>query len=237
MAGWNPWHGCRKYSDGCKNCYVYRIDARHDKDASIIHKNTDFDLPIKRKRTGEYKISSGEFVYTCFSSDFFLQEADEWRPDAWQMIKERSDLHFLFITKRIVRFYDVIPSDWGDGYKNVTICCTVENQKEADIRLPLYMNVPIARKEIICEPLLGPIDLSPYLNDEIKGVTVGGESGLEARECNYEWVLSIREQCAAAGIPFHFKQTGYRFRKNGTLYKIDRKFQSSQAKKANIDLR
>lgn len=237
MAGWNPWHGCKKYSEGCRNCYVYRIDARHDKDASEIHKNADFDLPIKRKRTGEYKISSGEFVYTCFSSDFFLQEADEWRPDAWKMMKERSDLHFLFITKRIVRFYDVIPPDWGNGYDNVTICCTVENQQEADTRLPVYISAPIKRKEIVCEPLLGPINLSPYLTDEIKGVTVGGESGTMARECNFDWVLSIRGQCAEAGVPFHFKQTGYRFRKDGILYTVERRLQGSQARKANIDLR
>ena len=83
MAQWNLWHGCHKISPGCKNCYVYRFDAAFNRDASIVSKNADFGLPLKRKRNGEYKIPAGETVYTCFTSDFFLKEADEWRIEAW----------------------------------------------------------------------------------------------------------------------------------------------------------
>ena len=66
------------------------------------------------------------------TSDFFLEEADEWRPAAWSMIRERADLHFVIITKRIHRFLVGLPADWGEGYEHVTICCTCENQKMAD---------------------------------------------------------------------------------------------------------
>ena len=95
----------------------------------------------------------------CFTSDFLIDEADKWRDEAWDMIRERFDLNFLFITKRINRLADVVPDDWGDGYDNVAIGCTCENQEMADKRLPVFLSFPIAERYIICEPLLGPIDL------------------------------------------------------------------------------
>jgi protein gp37 len=143
---WNPWHGCKKYSEGCMNCYVYSIDGRHERDASEVKKNKDFDLPVRRKHDGTYKLHGREPVYTCFSSDFFLDSADEWRAEAWAMIKERSDLDFLIITKRITRFHVSLPDDWKDGYENVTICVTCENQKRADERLPFFLSLPISTK-------------------------------------------------------------------------------------------
>ena len=66
-------------------------------------------------------------VYTCFTPDFFAQDAGSWRAEAWQMIRLRGDLIFLIITKRIDRFQAALPDDWGKGYDNVTICCTIEN--------------------------------------------------------------------------------------------------------------
>ncbi len=235
MATWNLWHGCHKISPGCQHCYVYRQDEQHGKDSSIVTKTANFYLPIKKDRHKNYKLASGSLVYTCFTSDFFLEDADCWRQEAWEMIRTRRDLHFLFVTKRIHRFYDCIPSDWGSGYPNVTICCTVENQDRADARLPIFLSAPICRKEIVLEPLLEPVDLSAYLCPQIKGVTVGGESGPQARPCNYDWILSLRRQCMDAGVPFHFKQTGKRFVKDGKLYVIARKYQHAQAKKAGID--
>lgn len=236
MPIWNPWHGCHKLSAGCKNCYVYRLDAKYEKDSSIITKTGNFNLPIKKTRTKEYKLQTKEIVYTCFTSDFFVEEADDWRIDAWKMISARSDLHFLIVTKRIDRFLVNLPWDWKDGYDNVTICCTCENQDRADYRLPILLNLPIKHKQIICEPLLEKIDLSPYLNSSIEGVTVGGESGEEARICNYNWILNLHSQCLEKKVPFHFKQTGAKFVKDGKLYKIKRMDQHSQAKKANINI-
>ncbi|MBQ7821464.1 MAG: DUF5131 family protein [Clostridia bacterium] len=233
---WNPWHGCRKYSEGCRHCYVYRRDGSVGRDASEITKNQAFDLPVKKNRNGEYKIPSGTVVYACMTSDFFLEEADAWRKEIWSMIRERSDLEFIIITKRIVRFDKCIPEDWGDGYANVSIACTVENQQECDTRLPVFMSAPIKRKLIVCEPLLGHIDMSPYITDEIESVIAGGESGNEARVCNYDHVLDIRRQCIDAGVRFRFKQTGARFLKDGKLYRIERRYQHKQARAAGIDV-
>lgn len=235
MAGWNPWHGCHKLSAGCRHCYMYRIDEKHGRDSRIVTKTGEFGLPLKRKRNGEYKIPSGETVYTCFSSDFFVEEADGWRPEAWEMMRVRDDLSFFMITKRIDRLEECLPPDWGLGYENVTICCTVENQDRADYRLPLYRKAPVRHKLIICEPLLERVDLSPYLGDWVEQVIAGGESGPEARICDYDWILDLREQCVKAGVSFRFKQTGARLRKEGRLYRIKRPFQHSQARKAGID--
>ena len=235
MANWNPWHGCKKYSEGCENCYVYRLDKKHGKDSTKVYKTTQFKAPIAKKRNGNYKITPGEIVYTCFTSDFFVDDADDWRQDAWDMIRQRPDLNFLIITKRIKRFMDCIPKDWNDGYDNVEICCTVENQKRADERLPIFINLPIKHKSIICEPILTEIDLSKYLNENIRQVVVGGESGLEARICSFDWILKIQKQCIEKEISFYFKQTGARFIKDNKYYRIKRKDQHTQAFKANIN--
>ena len=235
---WNPWHGCRKFSEGCRNCYVYRIDGKHGRDSSEVKQTANFDLPVrKKKRTGEYKIPSGTLVYTCFSSDFLLEDADEWRPEAWQMMQTRGDLHFLFITKRIDRLQHCLPEDWGEGYENVTICCTVENQDRADYRLPIYKAAPIKHKIIICEHLLTRIDLSSYLGAWVEQVVVGGESGEEARVCHYDWVLEIRDLCIKENISFWFKQTGTKFVKDEKFYFIRRRLQHAQARKAGINFK
>ncbi|MBC8570335.1 phage Gp37/Gp68 family protein [Zongyangia hominis] len=235
MAQWNPWHGCHKLSPGCRHCYVYRMDAHYNRDSSVVTQTSSSRLPIQRKKNGEYKIPPGEMVYTCFSSDFFVEDADEWRAEAWRMMREREDLHFLMITKRIDRLADCIPEDWGDGYPNVTICCTVENQDRADYRLPLYRAAPIRHKIIVCEPLLERVNLRPYLGDWVEELVAGGESGSDARPCDFDWILDLRGQCIQHEIPFHFKQTGARLIKDGRLYRIRREYQHSQAKKAGID--
>lgn len=235
---WNLWHGCHKLSAGCIHCYVYRGDSKRGVNSSIISKTKNFDLPIQKKRNGDYKIPSGTMVYTCFTSDFFVEEADEWRAEAWQMIKLRSDVHFMMITKRIDRFYEMLPDDWGDGYDNVTICCTIENQDRADYRLPIYRSTPIKHKIIICEPLLEHIDLQPYdIGSWIEQVVVGGESGYNARVCNFDWVMELQKLCVEQSVMFWFKQTGNHFIKEGKKYNIKRHLQHSQARKAGINIR
>lgn len=236
-ASWNPWHGCHKLSAGCVNCYVYRMDARHERDASEVKKTGNFTSPLRRTRSGEYKFAPGSMVYTCFTSDFLLEDADAWRPEAWAMMRERQDLRFLFITKRIHRLAEVLPPDWGEGYENVIIGCTVENQAMADYRLPIFRAAPIRHKFIACEPLLEGIDLAPYLGDWVGRVIAGGESGNEARTCDYGWVLGLRAQCVAANVAFAFKQTGANFVKDGKRYHIKRQFQHQQARRAGINFR
>lgn len=234
-VSWNPWHGCHKISEGCRHCYVYRQDAQHDKDSRKVVRTTAFNRPVSRSRDGRFKIPAGEMVYTCFTSDFLLEEADAWRAEAWAMMRLRHDLRFFFITKRIDRLAEVLPPDWGEGYENVAIGCTVENQQMADYRLPKFLAVPCRHKLIICAPLLGALDIARHLTPEIEEVSAGGESGNEARTCDYAWILDIRRQCIEQNVPFSFHQTGARLSKDGRIYRIRRQYQHSQARRAGID--
>lgn len=234
-VNWNPWHGCRKISDGCRHCYVYRQDAQHERDSREVRRTGTFNLPVRRSRDGRFKVAAGETVYTCFTSDFLVEEADPWRAEAWEMMRLRSDLRFFFITKRIDRLCDVLPPDWGAGYENVAVGCTVENQAMADYRLPLLLEAPLRHKLIVCAPLLGPLDLTRWLTPSIEEVSAGGESGNEARACDFDWVVAIQRQCVGADIPFCYHQTGARLLKDGRLYRIPRSYQHAQARKAGID--
>ena len=233
MSMWNPWRGCRKCSDGCLHCYIHKGDAKRGIDTNEIIKTKDFKKPEERLKNGSYKMKSG-IVYTCFSTDFLIEEADEWRSECWEMIKERQDCTFLFLTKRIERFMECTPEDWGDGYDNVVVCCTIENQKNADYKLEIFSKLPIKHKCSTAQPLLQKIDIEKYL-DDIALVVVGGESDREARPLDYSWVLDIREQCIRKKVSFEFRQCGTYFIKDGKQYKLQTKDLCSQAKKAGID--
>ena len=227
---YNCWHGCHRKSEGCRNCYVYRRDLSIGKDASIVCRTSYFDMPVRKDRSGNYKYKSGTNFDMCFSSDFFIEEADAWRPDVLKMIRERSDCSFFCITKRPERIAACIP-DVGT-YGNLQIACTCENQKRFDERAPIYLALPLQYKSIVIEPMLEKIDMSEYIDRGIDNVTCGGESGPDARVLDFEWVKDIKRQCDEKGISFYFHQTGARLLVDGRLYNIERRFQHSQARKA-----
>lgn len=110
MITWNPWRGCKKCSTGCLHCYIHKGDAKRKINTNEIVKTKDFNKPIAKLKNGTYRMKSG-LIYTCFSTDFLIEEADIWRNGVWKMIKERNDSMFLFLTKRIERFTQCIPSD------------------------------------------------------------------------------------------------------------------------------
>ena len=232
---WRPWRGCHKYSEGCKYCYIHKGDLKRGIDTNEIIRSDKFYAPIEKKKSGEYKMKSGQLVFLCFSTDFLLEEADVWRAECWNIIKERSDLHFMFLTKRIERFKQCIPEDWYDGYDNVTVGCTVENQDIADYRLSLFSDMPIKHKNIVCQPLLEQIDIEKYL-EGIELVVVGGESDRNARPLNYDWVLELRNQCLRKNTHFDFRQCGTHFIKDKKEYTLATKDLCSQARKAMINL-
>lgn len=234
MAMWEPWRGCHKVSSGCENCYIHQGDKKRGVNTNDIVKTSKFYAPIEELNNGEYRIKSGKTVYVCFSSDFLLKEADKWRKECYEMIKERSDLFFVFLTKRIERFTEVLPEDWGMGYDNVLVGCTVENQQTADQRLSLFQKLPIKHKNIICQPLLEDIDIEQYI-DEGTLVIVGGEYGSSARKFHFEWALNIRQQCVNKKADFELRQLGTNFVKNGEEFKLRYKDLSSQAKKADVN--
>lgn len=234
MTIWNPWRGCHRKSEGCLHCYIHKGDAKRGVDTSLIRRSDMYDLPSQRKKNGEYRVAPGSTVYVCFQSDFLIEEADAWRRECWQIMKERSDLHFIFLTKRIERFMTCIPSDWGNGYANVTVGVSVENQRRADERLSILNDLPIVHKNIILQPMISSMDIRKYLKG-VELVIVGGESDNQARVLDYQWVLDIRDQCIRAGCAFEFRQCGTYFRKDGVLYKMKTKDLGWQARKAGIN--
>ena len=150
------------------------------------------------------------------------------------MIRERPDLSFLFLTKRIDRFLDCVPDDWGNGYENVTVGCTVENQAEADRRLAIFDTLPIVHKDIILQPMLEKMDVERHLSGA-ELVVVGGESDRSARPLDYTWVLDVREQCLRQGVRFEFRQCAAISFKDGKLYQLNVRQLMNQARKAGIN--
>lgn len=231
---WNPWRGCRRYSEGCKFCYIHKGDEKRGVDTENIVRTKQLDAPLALDKSGNYKMKPGQTVYLCFSTDFLLEDADPWREECWAIMRRRADLNFLFLTKRIERMMQCVPADWGEGYPNVTVGCTVENQKRADERLSLFRELPVQHKNIICQPLLEEVNIEPYLSG-IELVVVGGESDRNARPLDYDWVLCLREQCVRQGVHFEFRQCGTHFVKDGKQYTLAVRELCRQARKANIN--
>lgn len=211
-ATWNPWTGCSKVSPGCARCYMYREKKRYGQDPDVVTRSkTTFRDPLKWKEPS--------LVFTCSWSDFFHEAADEWRDEAWAIIKATPHLTYQVLTKRPERIAQHLPADWGPrGYSNVWLGVSVENQRWTS-RISELALVVASRKFLSCEPLLGPLDLSAPLDDggfgfgipmieAVDWVIVGGESGADARPMELEWARTIRDQCGKSGVAFFLKQLG-----------------------------
>jgi protein gp37 len=231
MIIWNPWHGCHKVSEGCQHCYMYFLDGKRGIDTSHIFRTENFTLPMQKNRVGRFKVPSGMTLYVGLSTDFFLEEADEWRTEAWNIIRKRPDVAFRLLTKRADRIRECLPEDWGEGYENVMLNVTTENQRRADERLPLLLDIPAKHKGFMAAPFIGPVDAEQYLKTgQIEEVLCGGENYDGARPCHYEWVKSLSDQCRRYDVTFDFIETGSVFVKDGHSYRIpNKRVQSKQA--------
>lgn len=217
----NPWHGCSKVSPGCDNCYAERDSKRFNGDKVLWGVNADrlelsdsyWKQPIKwDKRSAEKGVR--ERVFCASMADVFDKNAPEGaRERLWALIKATPNLDWLLLTKRIGNAKTMLPDDWGKGYPNVWLVISVVNQEEADRDIPKLLDTPAKVRGLSMEPLLGEVKLDGYFDIGIwkygiDWVIVGGESGNEARPMHPEWVVTLRDQCKAAGVPFFFKQWG-----------------------------
>lgn len=227
---WNPWHGCTKCSEGCQNCYMYFLDEKHGNgDSSVVNKTSGFYYPLSKKRDGAYKIQSGELIRVCMSSDFFVEEADKWRSEAWNIIKDRSDVKFFLLTKRPERVEKNLPRDWGDGWDNVFFNVTCENQRRADERIPILHSLPFKHKGIMTAPLIGEITIDKYLAEgQIEQVICGGENYGGARPCHYAWVKKLYDECVKYDVTFCFIEMGTVFYQDGRRFDIRSKIEQSK---------
>lgn len=213
-ASWNPFQGCRKISQGCARCYMFRDKERYGQDPTNVHRSSrlTFEKPLKWQREAERGDRTGDAcrVFTCSWSDWFIEEADAWRDDAWAIIRACPLLTFQVLTKRSDRIAGHLPTDWGAGWPNVWLGVSVEDRENLG-RIDDLRIIPAAIRFLSVEPLLGDvgeIDLSG-----IAWVIVGGESGnetgkYEARPCDIEWIRSIVRQCLDTGVACFVKQLG-----------------------------
>lgn len=205
------WWGCSKVSPACANCYAEAFSRRLGKKV--------WGRGVPRTRTSENarvqpikwnaQASRRALRYRVFSasmSDVFDAEVPpQWREDLWNLIRRCTNLDWLLLTKRPENILGMLPKDWGEGWKHVWMGTTVEDQVRAEERILILQKVPAALRFLSVEPLLGPIQL------DLKGISYvicGGESGPRYRPMHPDWARSIRDQCIACGIPFHFKQWG-----------------------------
>ena len=236
---WNPWHGCIKKSEGCDNCYMYFLDRMRNKDGSQIYRTkAGFNYPVQKDRKGNYKIQSGEMIRVCMTSDFFLAEADEWRDEAWELMRTRSDVVFFLLTKRPERVARCLPNNWGNGWDNIFFNVTAENQRRADERIPIMLDLPFRHKGVMCAPFIGAVSMRKYLETgQIEQVLCDGENYDGARPCNFEWVKQLRQECEDNNVTFVFCGTGRRFIKDGRLYRLEGNIQSQQARKSGMSFK
>lgn len=204
-ATWNPWHGCIKVSPGCKNCYMYRDKKRFGQNPTqIVRSKTTFRDPLSWK--------DPRLIFTCSWSDWFLEEADEWRDEAWEIVRFTPHHTYQILTKRPERIHSCLPSDWGAGWENVWLGVSIENQRYIH-RKQILQEIPCSVRFISAEPLIGHLNLGSLRM--IDWVITGGESGPGAREMILDWARSIREQCLAAHVAYFHKQNGGTSKVNG----------------------
>ena len=215
---WNPWHGCTQVSAGCDLCYMFREKRYYGQDPEVVQRSkTKFTEPLKWERelaaTGQRKL-----VFTCSWSDWFHKAADAWRDEAWAIIKQTPHLTYQILTKRPGRIARHLPADWGDGYENVWLGVSVENQ-DAAFRVRQLANVPARVRFVSAEPLIGALNLSnayeaandTYYNllPAIHWLIIGGESGgPERREMQIEWARDLIAQCRRHDTAPFVKQLG-----------------------------
>lgn len=190
-ATWNPWHGCHKVSQGCRNCYMFRDKAKYGQDPNVVVRSkTKFYDPLKWEEPRK--------VFTCSWSDFFIEEADPWRDEAFAIMALTPQHTYQVLTKRpdrmleylsdptrlaaisihmgklagstkdfdfIEKGFDILSSLDPQNLilPNVWLGTSVEDQKTADERIPELLKIPAKVRFLSMEPLLGPVDLQHWV--------------------------------------------------------------------------
>lgn len=227
----NPWEGCQKVGPGCDHCYAETRNARFAGGQAV---NWGPGAPRRRTSASNWRKPLAwnanhdaffaehgrrQRVFCASLADVFDNAVDpQWREDLFKLIDATPNLDWLLLTKRIGNVGNMlpVPFDFAKLYPHVWIGATVVNQEEADRDIPKLLAIPARVRFLSMEPLLGPVNLAPYLygihldNGEqpVDWVIVGGESGPGARPMHPAWARDLRDQCTAADVPLLFKQWG-----------------------------
>jgi protein gp37 len=177
---------------------MYRGKRRYGDDPrEVVRSKTTFRDPLKW--------DDAKLIFACSWSDWFIEEADSWREEAWDIVRSTPRHIYQILTKRPERILDNLPEDWDGGWHNVWLGVSIECQ-ELMHRKRLLLEVPAQVRFLSLEPLIGPLELG-----NLRGfhwVITGGESGPAARPMDPQWAIDVKEACREAGIPFFHKQNG-----------------------------
>lgn len=226
----NPWVGCTKVSPACDHCYAEGWAKRSGmvKWGGPRKRTSEANWKKPAKWNREAKAAGVRRRVFCASlADVFdNQVPNEWREELWCLIRTTPHLDWLLLTKRPQNIAKMLPVDWnsgaGQGYFNVWLGTTAENQAEADKRIPHLQRIPAAVRFLSCEPLLAPLDLDrggfsflrrlvdpsnrSNVYEPVNWVICGGESGHGARDMDADWARELRDDCKSAGVAFFMKQ-------------------------------
>lgn len=247
----NFWIGCQEVSPACDHCYA-RVQNERRKwvDGWGPHGERRRTAPstwhqLRRWNKAAEAAGVRARVFPNSLSDFFDNAThvsqwrlSQWRREAWHYIEQCPSLDFLILTKRPQNIRSMLPDPetgvrpWGDGWPNVWLGTTAENQNQLAVNAWALSHIPAKIRFLSCEPLLQYLNTrrvvnrwgtewdlltgrilhaegaSPASTGAIQWVIAGGESGPKARPMNPTWARGLRDQCAAAGVPFFFKQWG-----------------------------
>lgn len=247
-ATWNPVRGCTAVSPGCANCYAAEVASRFSGEGLPYDGLAKREKGQPAKWTGKIRLVASLLeqplkwkkprrIFVNSMSDLFHPDVPQWYiHEVFEVIRKAHWHTFQVLTKRPERAaaIDWECSKYSQSYRalpNLWLGASVENQDQADWRIPHLLKCPAVVRFLSCEPLLGPLDLltidegEDMDDDERQGwglpatfiggygttidwVIVGGESGPNARPMHPDWARSIRDQCQASGVPFFFKQWG-----------------------------
>ncbi|MDD5094068.1 MAG: DUF5131 family protein [Dehalococcoidia bacterium] len=217
---WSLVEGCTRVSPGCDNCWLQAMNKRFHREGPVTFRADRLEIPLKVKKPTIWAIWS----------DLFHEEISAYQiTQAFEVMQACPQHTFIICTKRPERIDPVLYGDeglWylggGDYLPNVILMTTAENQEMADKRITELLKCSPFKLAVSIEPMLSEMDITHYLdplcrkrephNDNyecefssLNWVIAGCETGPKRRSCNLDWIRSIRDQCAAAGVPLWIK--------------------------------
>lgn len=245
---WNPLAmRCTPVSEGCEHCWHIRMADRLAKNPAIpddrraAYAGEEAPILIGKELEAPLHLRKPSRIGVQFMGDLFHDDvAIDDLVDVFYVMAKAAAHTFLLLTKRPSRMLSIFHGDLSSEFvrvfrsryqhhdpvritgNNLWLGITIENQARADERIPVLLQIPAAKRWVSIEPMLGAVDLRPYLHrgsfadpseigkfyNPLDWVVLGGETGPGARPMHPDWVRSVRDQCVGARVPFFFKQWG-----------------------------
>lgn len=219
---WSLIEGCTPVSEGCEHCWLAQMEHRFG--AMKIKgegENVNYCPSSLTDNVGRFKgkirfhpdrlniplKTKKPTVFAIWSDLFHEDVSEEFIRDAFAVMGFEAQRHtYLVLTKRPERMAKIVY--YFLRHENIWLGTTVENQEQADKRIPELLRCRPFPLWLSIEPMLGPIEVPPDTLEKVSQVILGGETGRGARPMHPDWVRSIRDQCEVAKVPFFFKGWG-----------------------------